>query len=234
MRKALALWVKLFKKFMLNLLPIDTLQVGEFKETPLPIIYRKILKFLFRCGLTKIFALGLLYSVLPECKGGFVIDLGCGAGYTFGMLKALDYKGKFKESYVVGVDIFKPYLKRAKLVYHDVLLCDIRFLPIRKAELALIIGVLEHLNKEEGVLLLKELKSRCRHVVLTTTFGCHPHHPELDNNPYQKHRSAWFHVDLESLGFSVITFSFYKIVNVQQKLPPSLKTLQSPLFGSLR
>jgi hypothetical protein len=85
---------------------------------------------------------------LPETSN-IIVDLGCGAGYTFGMLKAIDCKGEIR-GYSIGMEIFFTYLRKAKHVYDDVVPCDIRYLPIRKAELTLLIGILEHLEKGRG------------------------------------------------------------------------------------
>ena len=117
------------------------------------------------------------------------------------------------EGIVYGVDIFLTYLRKAKHVYDDVVLCDIRYLPIRKAELALLIGVLEHLEKEEGMKLLDELKRICDGIVLLSPFRWHPLHPELDRNPYQKNRSAWLPSGLKRLGFKVIVYEHPKWIS---------------------
>jgi SAM-dependent methyltransferase len=114
-----------------------------------------------------------------------IVDLGCGTGYTFGTLKAIDCKGEIR-GYSIGMDIFLTYLRKAKHVYDDVVLCDIRYLPIRKAELALLIGVLERLEKGEGVKLLDELKRICDGIVLLSPFGWHPLRFRLDRNPVPK------------------------------------------------
>jgi hypothetical protein len=84
------------------------------------------------------------------------------------MLKAIDHKCKIR-GYGIGMEIFFTYLRKAKHVYDDVMPCDIRYLLIRK-ELALPIGILEHLEKEEGVKLLNELKRIRYDVVLLSPF----------------------------------------------------------------
>jgi hypothetical protein len=53
------------------------------------------------------------------------------AGYTFGIFNVIEYKGEIR-GYNVGLDIFLTYLRKAKHVYDDVVLRDIRYLPIRK------------------------------------------------------------------------------------------------------
>ena len=133
------------QKLIKRLLPLSDLELGEFRASAvLPSLYRRTLKVLCRL-FPKLFNLCLTYSILPRIDN-VVIDLGCGTGFTFGMLKAIDYKGKIR-GYSVGMDIFLSYLKKAKRVYDDVVLCDVRRLPVREAELALLIGVLEHLEK---------------------------------------------------------------------------------------
>jgi SAM-dependent methyltransferase len=196
---------------IVRLLPLSDLEIGECCDSAvLSLLWRAILRTLCRL-FPKLFNLCLVYSVLPE-NSNVIVDLSCGTGYTFGMLKAIDYKGKIG-GYSIGMDIFLTYLRKAKHVYDDVVLCDIRYLPIRKAELALLFGVLEHLEKEEGMKLLDELKRVCDGIVLLCPFGWHPLHPELDRNPYQKHHSAWLPSELKRLGFKVIVYEHPKRIS---------------------
>jgi predicted TPR repeat methyltransferase len=109
----------------------------------------------------------ILYSVLPEADN-IIIDLGCGTGYTFSTLKAIGHKGKVR-GLVLAWRSSSLIFERPKHVYDDVMPCDIRYLPIRK-ELALPIGILEHLEKEECVKLLNELKRIRYDVVLLSPF----------------------------------------------------------------
>ena len=205
------------RKFIAKLLPINSLEVGEFSRTALfSLLWRKILRIL--CKLfPKLFNVCLMYSIAPKVSGT-IIDLGCGAGYTFGLLKAIDFEGKLNRGYSIGIDIFLPYLEKAKEVYDTVILGDVRYLPIRKAELALLIGVLEHLEKDDGIKLLNYLTKVCSNIIISTPFGWHPLHPELDRDPYQKHRSAWFPTDLTHLGFNVIVYEHPKLFSLFRRV----------------
>ena len=84
------------RKFIAKLLPINSLEVGEFSRTTLlSLLWRKILRIL--CKLfPKLFNVCLMYSIAPKVSGP-IIDLGCGAGYTFGLLKAIDFEGKLNK-----------------------------------------------------------------------------------------------------------------------------------------
>jgi hypothetical protein len=50
--------------------------------------------------ISKTFNVCLMYSIVPKISG-LIIDLGCGAGYTFGLLKALDFKDKLNRGYSI-------------------------------------------------------------------------------------------------------------------------------------
>jgi hypothetical protein len=85
-----------FPYLITRLLPLSDTEIGEFCDSAvLLLLWRVILRTL--CKLfPKLFNLCLLYSVLPEASN-IIVDLGCGTGYTFSMLKAIDYKGKLED-----------------------------------------------------------------------------------------------------------------------------------------
>jgi len=130
-----------------------------------------------------------------------ILDVGCGKGRP---MKFMDKRGRF---YAVGLDIFKPYLVKAKMkeTHDDYVLCDVRYIPIKdKAfDIVLAIEVLEHLDKEEGVKLLKDIERIARkQVIITTPVGrCEQH--ICDNNPYQEHKCVWNIHEMRAFGYIV-------------------------------
>ena len=149
-------------------------------------------------------------SMLPEARvSGWisseagnpssVIDLGCAlAEYSFST-------GAW---HVCGLDVFQPYIDRcnemlveedARFECGDVLDYDKIF--DHPHECALLIDVIEHLDKAKGIELLEKLKETCKTVLVFTPLGYYEQ-DEIDGNQAQKHISAWMPADLEALGFS--------------------------------
>lgn len=70
------------------------------------------------------------------------------------MIKSIVERDDFKlsKTYLVGIDIYKPYLDVAKKFYHDVVLGYVRFLPFRMKNIDVIIEteLIEHLPKSDA------------------------------------------------------------------------------------
>jgi ubiquinone/menaquinone biosynthesis C-methylase UbiE len=130
-----------------------------------------------------------------------ILDIGCGKGVP------MKFINRARNFYTVGLDIFKPYLIKAKKnnTHDDYVLCDVRYMPVRDKsfDVVLCIEVLEHLNKEEGINLLRAMeKVARRQVILTTPVSRYEQHA-YDNNPYQEHRYVWSVDEIERLGYNV-------------------------------
>lgn len=132
-------------------------------------------------------------------RGDKVLDVGCGYGPLGYMLYSVGFGG-----YLVGVDVFLPYLRKAKIFYGDVVQADARMLPFRDGAFsdAVCSEVVEHMDKHDGYLLLEELKRLAWNVVVTCPLGFN-RHPEYDGNPFQEHKSAWYPRDFEKRGYEV-------------------------------
>lgn len=126
---------------------------------------------------------------LKECHS--VLDLGCGPGSP---IKYCDVP------YSVGVDAFEPYIKasRNKKIHTRYILSSITTLDF---DAVILIGVLEHLNKEEGKMLLEKVESWARKkVIITTPNGFLPQ-GQINQNPYQVHRSGWTVDEMKKFGY---------------------------------
>jgi hypothetical protein len=67
--------------------------------------------------------------------------------------------------------------------------------------------VIEHLKKEDGLKLIKQVEDIARRqVIIMCPLGYVPQ-GDLDNNPWQIHRSAWFPADFNLLGYEVHGFA---------------------------
>jgi SAM-dependent methyltransferase len=134
-----------------------------------------------------------------------VLDVGCGKGYV---VSELSRRGnKLRKSYLIGVDIFAPYLREAKHIYHDVICGDVRFLPIRShsADVVLALDIIEHLESMDGFRLIKDLEQiAVNQIFIYTPVGFNPKSYLEDNNPWQAHRSVWHPNDFRSKGYKVL------------------------------
>ncbi|MCL0053364.1 class I SAM-dependent methyltransferase [Dehalococcoidales bacterium] len=125
----------------------------------------------------------------------------------------------------MGIDIFKPYLleARAKGVFSDLILGDVRFLPFKDKsfDVTICMEVLEHLDKEDGEKLLGGLERVARkQILLTTPVGKYVQHP-YDGNPYQEHKYIWNEKELKKRGYKVKGLGI-------RGLPRERKRIQDP------
>ncbi len=137
-------------------------------------------------------------------KARSLLDVGCGRGDTVRGLISLG--AKFQGVYLVGADIWLPYLVDAKKVYHDIVRCDIRRLPFQPSSFDLVIAtdILEHLGKVEGHDLLEVVEEITRsQVFVFTPVGYNAKEHLEGGNPWQAHRSGWHSYELKRRGYVV-------------------------------
>jgi hypothetical protein len=129
-----------------------------------------------------------------------ILDLGCGQSSSLSLIR---------DSYKVGLDYFKPYIFKSKMAsIHDAyVLADVRYLPFRSKsfQCTVAIEVLEHLDKQEGPMMIRQMEQVTqRKVILTTPNGFFEVYVGPDAlNPAEKHVSGWSVSDLKKLGFKV-------------------------------
>jgi hypothetical protein len=116
-----------------------------------------------------------------------VLDVGAGWG-KFGVL-AREYSSPQR---VDALDVSPPRYP----VYDHVFLGDMRELDrlippeTPRYDLALVVEVLEHLEKAEGWSVLERLARRARKVLVATPWGFRPQ--EAPGLPFEIHRSGWY------------------------------------------
>lgn len=132
------------------------------------------------------------------------LDVGCGRGIAGALCRL--YRNPKR---LVGLDVFRPYLESLEEVniYSDLVHTDLAqasSLPFRRDtfDVGVALEVLEHLSKESGLKLVRNLQACCTRVIISTPNGYFDQEP-YDANPYQHHISAWAPADLERLGFDV-------------------------------
>lgn len=139
-----------------------------------------------------------------------ILDVGCGKGDFFLRTLLNVDTSLFKISYTVGSDIFLTYLFKAKAIYNDVLRCNVRFLPLRDASCDLVIAsqIIEHLKKNDGLTLVKDLERISAEAIIITTPVCYNPKQHLeDNNPWQMHQSTWHPDEFKKRGFKVYGYA---------------------------
>lgn len=156
----------------------------------------------------------LEYCLQKELKNCHtVLDLGCGPSSPLKNIKNINYS--------VGVELFKPYLDLSKKqkIHTEYLQKNILKLDFSKNsfDAVILIEVLEHLNKKDGLKVLKLANKWANKKIIIST----PNHffpmGIVDNNQYQRHRSGWSILELKKMGFKVNGVSglklFYKPEN---------------------
>jgi hypothetical protein len=74
----------------------------------------------------------------------------------------------------------------------------------------LLLNVIEHLEKEEGIRLLDKAYYIARRKVILITPNGYLRQIYIENNPLQAHRSGWSTEELKRLGFKVIGLGGFK------------------------
>lgn len=100
-----------------------------------------------------------------------ILDVGCGRFSPLRMVK--------KDSYKVGIDHYEPYISKSKeqFIHNKYVLGDVRALPFKSNsfDCAIATEVLEHLNKDDGLKMIREMERAAkRKIILTTPNGFLP------------------------------------------------------------
>ena len=130
------------------------------------------------------------------------LDIGCGRG-AFESIRSL---------YSVGCDIYRPGLLKAreKKYYDNLVNCDARDLPFKPKsfDVVICVEVIEHLDKTEGMELLKRMEEiACRQIIITTPWGYYPLE-ERQDNPHLNHLSGWLPQEFQEMGYRVRPFYY--------------------------
>ena len=130
-----------------------------------------------------------------------ILDIGCGNGVP------MEFINRDNRFLSVAVDIFKPSLENCKALgmYRELVLGDANHLPFRdnSFDVVLCMALIEHLEKEEGGKLLREMERiATKEVVISTPVGEYKQ-GALNGNPYQQHRYCWEPAELRERGYKV-------------------------------
>ena len=168
----------------------------------------KIIKKLYYNELISYIFHTVVYCLKRELKDCHsVLDLGCGKNSPVQYCNV---------PYSVGVDIFKPYIKisKGKKIHNDYILADITRLNFKpnSFDAVILIDVLEHLPKEEGERLLDKVELWARNKIIITTPNGFVPQKDIDQNPFQKHRSGWTIEEFKKRGYRVYGLAGWKFL----------------------
>jgi len=123
-----------------------------------------------------------------------ILDVGCGFG-DWGFFIRTRKSGV---PYLIGLDIWRPYLEKVCLlkVYDDLIQVKLPQIPLKEksVDISLACEILEHLPKSDGYELLRELERVTREMVVASAPLNLPQ-GEIHGNPFQKHISEWLPKD---------------------------------------
>ena len=129
-----------------------------------------------------------------------ILDIGCGYSSSLRSIR--------KGSYIVGLDIYEPYILKGKMLslHDDYVLADVRALPFKSKSFDSTVAteLIEHLSKADGLIMIKQMEEVASgEIFLTTPNGFLPTYAGPDDNPEESHISGWHSSELEELGFKV-------------------------------
>jgi SAM-dependent methyltransferase len=131
---------------------------------------------------------------LGDCNS--VLDLGCGSD------SPIKYCNVYQS---VGVDGFPSSVKdsKNKRIHNQYVLSDLRNLNFKPTsfDAVILIEVIEHLPKKEGILLLEKVETWARKKVIVSSPNNYFAQPDINGNPYFRHISGWTIEKMRARGY---------------------------------
>lgn len=131
--------------------------------------------------------------LISELKPASVIDVGPGAGKYGTIIKEFD-----SQTHTTGVEIWAPYIEEFQLskIYDTIHVCDARIYPSYVADLVILGDVLEHMGRDEALILWNKIRSEAKAALISIPVIHFPQGPEF-GNPYEEHvEDHWTHDDV--------------------------------------
>lgn len=154
-----------------------------------------------------------IIKYVQKLKPKSVLDVGIGFGkYGFLLREYMDvcsvrYQRDEWEMKIDGIEICPSYIGELQRLIYDKIFIEQALDILGKLEsydLILSVATLEHLEKKEGIALLKLIREKSKVALISTpvkvmSIGC-PDPGKLFKNKYETHRCQWTQIELESFG----------------------------------
>lgn len=170
--------------------------------------FKKIIKKIYQIFQKKYFPTprSELKRALSNCKS--ILDIGCGSNSPLQYISNLIYK--------VGIDtsedsISKSKKKKIHNKYYELDARNIReVFKIKSFDCVIAIDFIEHLEKKEGLNLIKSMEEIARKKVVIFTPNGYVPQGISGNNVFQIHKSGWTANEMKKLGYNVIGLNGWK------------------------
>ena len=99
----------------------------------------------------------------------------------------------------MNLDVWRPYLPGKR----NPIRADARRLPFRDQafDVTVAVELLEHLDKKDGIFMVSEMERVSRRAVIFSTPKLWFEQPDIDGNPYQRHRSHYSRTDFPEYAY---------------------------------
>lgn len=152
-------------------------------------------------------------EILDSCKT--VLDLGCGQNSP---IKSFSDRLE----YSMGVDNFIPYIERSKnlRIHSDYLISNV-FDACQKIkdnffDCVLALDLIEHLNKTDGLKLIKEMERMAKKKVIIFTPNGFLKQEIFDGNIRQVHLSGYSVKEMRNMGYKIFGMSGLKFLRKEK------------------
>lgn len=164
-------------------------------------------------------AMPKIVEEVEKYKPSSVLDVGIGFG-KYGVLLRdaleLPYKRYDKEDWIIkidGVEVFQGYRNPIhEYVYDNVYYENINesIIQFPPYDVVLMVDILEHMEKEEGKKLIREMMKHVKKALIISTPLYPASQGEYLSNKYEEHKSRWFQLDFIEFDFD---YKFLRIEN---------------------
>jgi predicted TPR repeat methyltransferase len=144
-----------------------------------------------------------------------VLDVGAGAGTYPKLIKQEHSMCQTAEW--IGIEAWGPYIEQfdLKSLYNQVVNCDARKLDwatLGRFDVAIAGDVLEHMTKEEAVVLVNEILENCGTLIISIPIRYMPQ-DDIDGNPFEIHvKPDWTHEEVVDTWNNVLKNHWRKSV----------------------
>jgi len=173
--------------------------------------------------------------IFPNCTT--LLDVGCGNNSVVQFFKK-------KLNKTTGIDIYELSIKKSKQknIHQKYVVGDIlninKYFKNKSFDCVLNIDVLEHLEKEEAINLIKRMENISKKIVILQTPNGFVKQNSIKGNKYQIHKCNFKKNELKKMGYTVIGMDGPKIFRGEQasiKYRPKLfftiiTNLLTPIF----